>query len=149
MDKIYRIGKFLFLALVVYGALLAFFALRDLYKYWRLDGTTRGQVQEAQVQEVSTSRYDILAAYTYIYGGQTYQGRSSLGKPYQLNKYSAEKAARDIKITPPTVYFSRHDPNISALTRKFPLKSVLNAALVLGISLYLWVLNLYYAPKKR
>ncbi len=142
----HRIGKFLFYAAGIYGALWAFWAIRDLYMYWRLDAETVGKVQEANVRELSASSYDILATYTYIYEGESYKARGSLGKPYQLNQFAAEKTAENLVHASPPVYFNRRHPEISALKRAFPLKSVLQAGLTLGICLYLWVLNLYYAP---
>lgn len=144
----HRIGKFLCYAVAIYGAFLAFWALRDLYKYWQLDSQTTGEVQESYFQELSASRYEIFASYTYIYGARPYKGVSSLGKPYQLNKYAAEKAVEDLKHSKPVIYLNNKHPEISSLIKKFPTLAVLNAVLTLGIALYLWILNLWYAPRR-
>ena len=91
-----RIGKYLVYAVGIYGGLLAFWALKDLYKYWRLDTKASAKVQDAHYQELSASKYEIFASYTYIYGARPYKGASSMGKPYQLNRYAAEKAVEGI-----------------------------------------------------
>src|SRR5579883_2100892 len=127
------IGKYLVYAVGLYGAVLAYMALKGLYQYWRLDTTVVGKVQETHYQEVSSSKYEVFASYTYIYGGRPYKGESSQGKPYQLNQYAAEKAAEKLKHSSPVLYISRRHPEISSLTRKFPVLHVVNAVVTLGI----------------
>ncbi len=139
-----RIGRYLCYAVGLFGAVWAYFAVKDLYHYWRLSEQTRGHIQEAHVHELSTSSFDILATYTYVWKEQTFTRTSSLGKPYQLNPYSAEKTAHSIEGTWRDVYLNPAHPEISALTHVFPYKAIFQAVLTLGICLYLWILNLYY-----
>lgn len=139
-----RIGKYLFYAVLLFAVVWTFLALRDLYLFWRLNAQTAGQVQEAHVHELSSSSFDVVAAYTYTWKGQDYAAEAPLGKPYQLNRYSAENEAQRLLGTSRTVYINARHPEISALKREFPYKSVLQAGLTLGICLYLWVLNLYH-----
>lgn len=144
-----RIGKFLFLAVAFYAALWVFWTLQGLYTYWKLDAVSTGYIQQVQVKELSTSRYDLLATYTYLYQGQEYTASTALGKPYQYNIYTAEKRASELRSTSQKVYLSHRDPSIASLKRVFPLQALLQAVLTVGITIYLWVLNLYYASPKN
>jgi hypothetical protein len=144
-----RIYRYLCFGVGLFAAMWTYIGLRDLYNYWKLDSRTEGIIQAASIHQRSSSSFDILATYTYIVDGESYSATTSLGKPYQLNPYSAEKAANKIVRTARHVYYQRNQPEISALIRQFPYKSVLQAGLTWGICIYLWILNLYHTKQAR
>lgn len=143
-----RFGKLLRYAVGIYGAVLALWALQDLYRYWRLDAMTTGRVVDANVHERSSSSFEIIAVYDFTFDGKSYRASSSLGKPYQLNSFSAQKVAEELKGSAPAIYFKKKDPEISSLIKAFPYKSMLQAGLILGICLYLWILELQLGKRR-
>jgi hypothetical protein len=142
------LGKTFFYSVLLYGAVGVFWALQDLYRYWRLDAQVIGKVEEAQVQELSHSCYDIVATYTYTWKGEVLRATTSLGKPYQLNQFSAEKAKEELKKASPTIYIDHNHPTYTSFHREFPTKSLLNVSVTLGVALYLWILQLYAQTRR-
>src|SRR3569833_2367409 len=116
------------------AALMAAFFLAtasyELWNYFQLKQKTIAVVYHWKVLKKSSSQYAIRASYTFEIQGKTYANKTMFGKPYHLNRLSAESQVKRLQKQPFTVKKQTKNPDHSSLSKELPLKKCFYALLV-------------------
>lgn len=106
---------------------------QDLWLYWKLNTPIQAVVERVEVVQHSTSQFELKAYF---------QNRTCLlGKPYYLNRPSAERAAQALEGKTSTFWVDLERLDRSALERTLPFKKIFYCMLVLGILGYFYFLK--------
>jgi len=116
-------------------------AAAGLWSYWRLEGSAPAEVRKVKICKQSESSYKLKVYYTFLQG--KVRGAAVLGKPYYLNRPSAEKAAERIKAQSLQAHYDPAKPSRSSLEKRFPWKDVLYSAMGLCVTFYFLGLRRY------
>lgn len=125
----------MWLAGIILGGFL-FSAAVDLWGYLRLEKKTIATVNQWKVIEKSSSQFALRASYTFDAQGKTYAGKTTLSKPYHLNRLSAEKQVKAYEAHKWPVWYQPNHPEISSIEHLFPVKKCLYTLIVLGVFFY-------------
>ena len=79
-------------------------------------------------------------------GGKSFEGEGGVGKIYP-NIWAAESGLDQLKTQSYTAWFSPKNPQKATLQRKFPLKPLISAAIILFLILYFLILGFYVQRK--
>jgi hypothetical protein len=130
------------------AALVAAFFLAtasyELWNYFQLKQKTAAVVYHWKILKKASSQYAIRASYTFEIQGKNYTDKTIFGKPYHLNRLSAENQVKRLHKQPLTVWYQSNNPDHSSLSKEFPLKKCLYALLVLGVAIYFVTLRWRY-----
>ncbi|MBS0615200.1 MAG: hypothetical protein JSR58_01445 [Verrucomicrobia bacterium] len=118
---------------------LAWGAFQDLWLYWSLNTPMSAKVEHVEVIERGKSKFELKA---YI------QNKTCLmGKPYHLNRPSADKAARALEGKTMEFWTNPQKPHLAVLEKKFPLKQIFYSFVALGVMGYFYFLVAYTARR--
>ncbi len=106
----------------------------DLWAYLRLQQSAPAKITKVKVIEISSSAYALKVHYLFEHG----KGKTTLSKPYYWNKYSAEKAAKEMSHKVSSVWYSPSKPSYNSLERAFPLKKVTYFFTTLAVFFYFY-----------
>jgi len=121
------------------GVILAGFlitAASDVWGYLRLEKKSIATVNDWKIIEKGSSQFALRANYTFNAQGKTYTGKTTLSKPYHLNRLSAEKQVKIYAAHHWPVWYQRGHPENSSIEHLFPLKKCLYTLVVLGVFFY-------------
>jgi hypothetical protein len=91
-------------------------AFQDLWLYWHLHAPVRSAVEKVELIERG-SKFELKVCF---------QNRTChLGKPYHLNRPSAERAAQALEGKIVEFWIDPQNPQISAIEKTFPYKKIL------------------------
>lgn len=129
------VWKIFFLVLGALALWRAGTASYALWEYSRLGPEVEAQVFHWELLP-KRSKYAIEASFNYEYRGKNYTARTVFGKPYHLNKESAERYIQKMSGMKWSAWVDANQPQHAALEKNFPLKQTVYAACLIGILLY-------------
>jgi hypothetical protein len=140
----------MFLFLVIGGLALwrSSTASIGLWEYHRLGPEVAAELTNWELIPKG-SKYALEATFRYEYRGKSYNGRTVFGKPYQLNRQSAERQIQRMSGMSWTAWVDARHPQHSSLEKKFPLKESFYALCLLSILLYFVYLRIHLALLER
>ncbi|MBS0628666.1 MAG: DUF3592 domain-containing protein [Verrucomicrobia bacterium] len=106
-----------------------------LWEYYRLGPEVSAEIIQWELLPKG-SKYAIEATFAYDYRGKNYTTRTVLGKPYHLNRGSAEHYIQKMSGMKWTAWVDADRPHYAALEKNFPLKQTVYAICLVGILLY-------------
>ena len=115
----------------------------DLHQYFQLSREVAAEFESWEIEEVSSSKFIIVATYHFTFDGATYHNRYTIKKPNYPNRYLAQDHLEKWQEFQKWVRFNPQNPHQSSLMRSFPLKKGIHLVLALGILLYFLWLNFY------
>jgi len=137
------------IALVIFVAAMTLWfggkALVSLYNYYSLTNRIELSVKRFEIRGNGSDAYRLIAHFTTPQGGE---GEGVVGSVYR-NPWSAERAKEKFENKPLEAWFNPKKMNRISFTRKFPLKPVVSALALLGITTYFLCLGLYVASQDR
>ena len=118
----------------------------ELTGYLRLSQTAPVKILNLQIKQLGRDRFVTKAHFSFEYKGQTVEGEGYVGRAYP-NKWAAESSLEKLPTDNYHVWFNPRQPLKATLSKKFPLKSIISAAILLGITLYFLSLGFYVKMK--
>ncbi|NGX39817.1 MAG: hypothetical protein KR126chlam1_01151 [Chlamydiae bacterium] len=122
--------------------------VRSFFYYQKLGTEVPAQVSQVKVVPLK-GKYALEAIYTYAYGGKNFTKNQFLGKPYYLNKSSAEREAIIRTEIEQRAWVNPKAPAFSSLENKFPLRELFYGICAVGIFLYFLYLKLHLELLER
>lgn len=144
------VNKVWFLLVFISGAIALWFcslAIMGSWNYLRLAGKTTALVDTWEVQEINSSRFQVLAHYSYQVLEKSYQGQTFFKEPSYHNRPSAEADIQKLKDFEWDVWFDPKHPEVSSLQRIFPFKDCIYGLLTLGVFIYFLILRYFTFSK--
>jgi len=135
---------------VVIFSLTAYFTYNTgskLYRYYTLNQRAPIEVHDVSVSQLKRDQYVLMAAFTYWANGVEYSAEKPLAKTYP-NPWIAEKEKERAQAHPQSCFYSKKRPQIVALSKNFPLKSLVSSAILLGLGIYFCGLGVYVAKRQ-
>lgn len=112
---------------------LAWGVFQDLWLYWRLSTSVSAVVERVEIIERGASKFELKAYF---------ENRTCLlGKPYYLNRPSAERAASALEGKAQRFWIDPQNPQIFAIEKTFPYKKILYSIVALGVMGYFYLLE--------
>lgn len=128
--------------LAITGLITCWFAgqaIRQGWKYFRLNAQVPATALTWQVKMLSSSHYALFATYRYSVDGQACTGETLLSSPIYPNQYAAELDLKERREKPPMrVWYQKKAPSFSCLQKRFPKKELINTLLTFGVFLYFY-----------
>ena len=121
---------------------------RSVFSYFQLTAQLPVTVEKWTIKEIKSDRFAVMAHYSFEYQGKNYQGSGQVGGLYP-NPWAATRAEQQFSSTQQHVWFSPKHPDHSVLEKKFPLKKVLSAAMLIGLFIYFCILSTYVRLKHK
>lgn len=137
------IFKIVFAATVAITLWFSGEAVRDLWLFGRLNHAAAAEIYKWSVQEISSSEFALKASYRFAANGGQWTGKTIFGKPYYLNRPSAEKALQGKRQERFTAWYSLSNPKHNALEKRFPYKKCFHSLVSLGVLFYFLFLQRY------
>jgi len=129
------VWKILFLVIGSLALWRSVTATLDLWEYYRLGPEVRAEVTHWELIPKG-SKYAIEATFSYEYQGKSYEACTLFGKPYHLNRESAERYIQKMSGMKWSAWVDAKKPHYAALEKSFPLKEALYAGCLIAIFLY-------------
>lgn len=137
-----RVWLLLLVAVAVVMLIFCGRAAADVYHYSRMSSKTL--LSEISWEIRQRGRLFIpYAHYRFEIDGQVYSGEESLDRAWQRNQWSAEKEIEKLQSYRWSVWYDADRPDVSTLDRSFPWRSVVYAALLIGLCSYFIGLGFY------
>jgi len=114
----------------------------DLWSYFRLASAAPAEVQKWEIVP-KKSKYTLRASYTYMFDEKKWDGSTVFGKPYHLNKQSAEAEIKRLEGFKWTAWVDPDHPDRSSIDKSFPWRKSFYAVCLLGIFLYFVFLRIH------
>ena len=127
--------------------ILGFQFASGLSAFLSLSAKTTGHVEHWFVESGGPSKYFIAAEYSFQCEEEQMLGKTFFQKPICPNEFSAQKLIEKYAKKPWAVYYSKKNPNISSLVKKFPLKRFFHFLISVGIFFYFFWLKESSAAK--
>ncbi len=128
------------------GLITCFLGGKFLYNYYNyhiMSGISSALVLEWEIEEITKSKYAIVAVYEYEVNGKAYTGRTFFTKPYFPNYYSAEINLEEWREWLWDVWYHPKNMNKSTMEHLLPYKQGVHFFLALCITGYFLWLNVY------
>lgn len=141
----------LVLLVVVAGVALWFVgkASWQLYHYWRLNKWIAPQETTLSVQEFDND-YAVVIKYSFEIGEQTYNKEEIVGNNVYRNPWIPQTFIDDLEHKSNwKVWYNSNNINDATINKIFPTRSVVYAAVVLGILAYFLILGYYVAHQRN
>ena len=137
-------GSWIALLIFVGGMTLWFSgkALVGLHSYYGFTNKVELSVNRWEIRGNGSDAYRLIAHYTSPIG----EGQGVVGSVYR-NPWAAERAKERFEKEPLEAWFNPRKRGKVALTKTFPLKSVLSAFVLLCITIYFICLGVYVAAQ--
>lgn len=136
-----------FLLIVVVIAL--WFVVKASYgviAYTRLSTQVEIEVHKWSVEQKKTDQFAVLAHYSFEYEDKEYVGAMTTGSFYP-NPWAANRAIEKFSEQRWSVWINPKHPNKAVFQKKFPYKSAFSAVILLGLSIYFFILGTYMGGK--
>lgn len=111
-------------------------AAYQIFRYARLGTSAPAKVTDWGVKELSSSQFGVEVCFEFEAAGKSFRGKTLFDSPVYLNPFSAEEAIKSLKKEAFAVWFQSSDPSMCSLQKEFPLKSLVNALVTLGVVFY-------------
>ena len=118
-------------------------AAKDLWNYLKLDASAPATVAHWSVKELSANAFAPSGNYFFEAGGQRWEGSTTLSGHIYPNPYAAQRAIEPLQAHAWSSWYSQKDPSVSSLQKFFPFKSVIQALVTLGITLYFFCMQTF------
>ncbi len=136
-----------FLLIVVVIAL--WFVVKASYgvvAYTRLSTQVEIEVYKWSVEQKKTDQFVVLAHYSFEYREKEYSGVTATGSLYP-NPWAANRAIEKFSEQRWSVWINPKHPDKAVFRKKFPYKSAFSAVILLGLSIYFFILGTYMGGK--
>jgi hypothetical protein len=146
------VNKLWYLLVAVSGGIAFWFsvlALWGAWKYVELDAKVAAKINEMQVEERSSSCFNLRAQYVYEVDKKIYFGETGFSDPCYLNRASAEANLKKMQSFSWEAWYKSSDPSVSSLQRVFPFKTCVYAILTLGVFIYFFILRYFTFSRSR
>lgn len=138
--NIFRIFFFLTGVITLYIGINFFITL---HRYFQLSLDVKAYFDSWSVEEISSSKYIIIARYHYSIGGATYHNHYRLSESVYPNYSLAQEHVEHWRKSQNWVWINPKNPHQSSLFRPLPLKKGVYLILCIGIFLYFFWLRFY------
>ncbi len=134
--------------LIVVGVALWFVVKTgyDVYSYFQLNTQVPIKIEKWSVQEVKADQFLVNVHYSYDYQGKSYTGVGSIGSKYP-NPWAANRAQQQFVKQEWSIWIHPKHPEKGMLEKKFPYKTAISALVLLGLTIYFFVLGTYVRAK--
>lgn len=103
--------------------------------YNRLKEPISAKIQKWEIKPKG-SKFTLTAYYTFVFGGENYEGQTRFSKPYFLNKLTAQVAKKRGEGRKWKTWIDPNNPKDSSLEHRFPFRNIFYAICTLGVFLY-------------
>ncbi len=146
-------SKPLFCFLVFLAAGLFFWrsgeAFLELWSFFRLDTQVVAKIKNWQVDQVSSSKFTLIASYEYVFQNKKLSSESRVAPPYFLNSYAARDALSLQSYKEHKIWIDSTNPTYTAMAKKFPYLSVFYSLISLVVLLYFFYVKERYIPRSK
>jgi len=111
-------------------------ALTQMRRYYSLQQKTTLLNAEWGLVKMNEESYRIGVEFSFAFEAKTYRGTEHFQKPLYPNPWAAEYGIKEREGQTNEVWFCPSHPKICSLEKKFPLKELLSALVLLGLWLY-------------
>lgn len=111
-------------------------ALQQMRRYYFLQQKTSLTSTEWGLVKINEESYRVGVEFSFVHQGKTYRGLEHFQKPLYPNPWAAAHGMKERETETQEVWFYPNNPKISSLEKKFPLKELLSAVVLLGLWLY-------------
>lgn len=111
-------------------------ALYQLYGYYRLNAHTEAKIREWSVEKLSEERFVPKAHYQFEVDRMLFSNSYLFRHLHSLNLWAAEQEIKKLSQEKFQAWYSRANPQVSALQKNFPLKECLTAAFLAALLVY-------------
>jgi hypothetical protein len=108
----------------------------QLWDYLQLKKYTEVVITNWEIEDISSSKYFIAAAYQYEVNSRQYIGKTVFFTPKYLNRFSAETDLQKWCNYRWQAWYNPSDPGYSSLQRIFPYKNCIYAIICSGLFIY-------------
>jgi hypothetical protein len=117
-----------------------------IYRYTQLTMQVPVVIERWEIKEIKSDQFEVRAYYSFKYQGREYQGSGRIGDLYP-NPWAASHAKEQFYRGSWRAWFNPKHPDHSLLEKKFPLKRMLSAVILVGLFIYFFILGLYHFPR--
>lgn len=121
-------------------------AVTSILAYKRLSIHIPVEVIEWKIEERKQSAYAVIANYYFEYEGKTYHGSSLVHAVYK-NPWAAQKAQISFEKLRWQAWIDPDKPIYSMIYKRFPIKYILSALVLLGVSAYFLCIQFFLRGK--
>lgn len=114
----------------------------NLQRYYSLTARAAVDVEKWEIVGNGSDRYFLKAYYTSPFG----KGEGVLGTLFR-NPWAAEKAKEKLEGQTLQIWFNPKNPTKAVFQKNFPIKSVLSASVLLGLTIYFIGLGIYVSSR--
>lgn len=136
--NLYRVWVIL---LILSGAIALWFswiALEGTWKFLSLNAQAPAKVTHWEVRALPSSRFTVVAKYTYEVSGKQLPGKTIFQHRQFLNQYAAENFGKFVETQRWHAWYKQSRPQLSSLEKEFPQKDLLQALLTVGVFAYFY-----------
>ncbi len=131
-------------SLVFLGTLLySSRAFIELYQFLSLNESTQVRFIEPHIQKLSNGRYRLKVRYHYSVKEQSYSREQTVTKYPFKNRWAAQDTFAKLQEISHTAWYSEKYPEKGKFNKSFPIKGLFSAGLLIGISIYFYLLGRY------
>ncbi|GEM_PF-2709058 len=132
------------LSLVFLGALLfSSRAFVELYQFLSLNESTQVHSMEPNIKKLNNGRYSLKIRYNYLVKQQSYTREQTVTKYPYKNRLVAQETFAELQAAPHKAWYSEKHPEKGKFDKSFPIKGLFSAGLLIGISIYFYLLGRY------
>ncbi len=124
-------------------------AIYRYYHYTQLKSRVHLTSSEWKVHEKAEDEFYLETHYAFTDGLKQYEGEASWPQEFYRNSWAAEKDIPYFKNKYAMVWYNPHNPHISSLQKRFPLKEALSAIVLWGLLVYFLWLGFYVTKFKN